>query len=267
MKHKVFILSSFLMTFMLIFSGCCGSKSKEGSCCASQDAQSCAKKQIYEWRIYTLSGDDTALDDYFQKALIPAYNRNNISVGAFKLFNAEDKDQRYLLFVYPCLMTYNKVRQAVWNDAEYQRIARSFFDASAPNPAYSLFETYICEAFDKMPQMRIPDKSRTLFEYRNYGSRNEDANKRKIKMFNTEEIDLFDKVGINSVCYGEVLSGTRMPSLTYLTWYKDDDAYKAAWDAFRVHPDWNQMRVRPEYSNTATNNQGTKLSPMPYSQF
>ena len=265
MKLKVFILLSLFLTSAFIFSSCCESKSKGDACCSTEAA--CVKKQIYEWRIYTVAGDGVALDDYFQKALIPAYNRCNISVGAFKLFAPGEKDQRYLLFVYPCLMTYNKVRQTVWNDAEYQRLARSFFDASAPDPAYSLFETYICEAFDKMPEMRKPDKSRTLFEYRNYGSRNEDANKRKIKMFNTEEIDIFDKVGVNSVCYGEVLSGTRMPSLTYLTWYKDIDAYNAAWGAFRDHPDWIQLRDKAEFKNTATNNQGVKLTPMPYSQF
>ena len=256
MKHKALFLTSFLMMSVFIF---CDSqlKAQTGS----------PKKQIYEWRIYTLTGEGTALDAYFKDALIPAYNRNKVSVGAFKLFKPEEKEQRYLLFVYPDLATYYSVHQAVWDDNTYQSAARAFFEASAPNPAYSAFETYLCEAFDKIPQMRTPDKSRTLFEYRNYWSPNEDANKRKIKMFNTEEIALFDKVGVNSVCYGEVISGTRMPSLTYLTWYKDEETRNAAWSAFSAHPDWNAMRNKPEYKNTATNNQAKLLSPMPYSQF
>jgi len=262
MKNKVFILLSLLLTSAFIFYSCCESKPTE-TC----DEANCSKKQIYEWRIYTLTGEGTALDDYFKDALIPAYNRLNISVGAFKLYEQAEKEQRYLLFVYPCLQTYNMVRQKVWNDAEFQRIAKPFFETSAPNPVYSDFQTYICEAFDKMPEMRIPDKNRTLFQYRNYYSPNEEANKRKIKMFNTEEIDLFDKVGVNSVCYGEILSGTRMPALIYLTWYMDEDAYNKAWDAFRADPDWDRMRVKPEYSNTATNNQIILLAPMPYSQF
>ena len=115
--------------------------------------------------------------------------------------------------------------------------------------------------------MRIPDKSRTLFEYRCYHSPNEDANQRKINMFNVEEIDLFDKVGVNSVCYGEILSGTHMPALIYLTWYKDEATRNSAWDAFGQHPEWREMRGRPEYRNTATRNQVKLLSPMPYSQF
>jgi len=257
MKRKAFILIyTLLMTSAFIFSGCNAEKNKN-----------CSNKQIYEWRIYTLTGDATTLDNYFKETLIPAYNRCNIPVGAFTLYQQEDTAQRYLLFVYPDLKTYNKVRQTVWNDTVFQSAARAFFETTAPNPVYSEYETYLCEAFDKIPQMRMPDKSRTLFEFRRYHSPNEDANQRKIKMFNTEEIDLFDKVGINSVCYGEILSGAQMPALIYLTWYKDEDSHNSAWDAFKNHPDWLRMKDKPEYQNTATNNLSRILSPMAYSQF
>ena len=270
MKNRTFMLLSLLLTSVFVFSSCCcDSKSQGSSCCAStaQDDAGCAKKQIYEWRVYTLTGEGTALDDYFKNALIPAYNRCDVSVGAFTLYNQEEKEQRYLLFVYPCLQTYNKVRQTVWKDQAFQSAARSFFEASAPNPVYSEYETYICEAFDKVPEMRMPDKSRTLFEFRLYHSPNEEANQRKIKMFNVEEIDLFDKVGVNSVCYGEILSGTRMPALIYLTWYKDEATRGTAWAAFGAHPDWERMKSKPEYKNTATNNFSKLLSPLPFSQF
>jgi hypothetical protein len=262
MKYKALYMLCLVMLSTL-FCGCCKSGCKSGS---EGDSP---KKQVYEWRIYTLRGENpTILDDFFRQSLIPAYNRCKISIGAFSPFREDEKDQqRYLLFVYPDLKTYNEVRQAVWNDAEFQRSARTFFETTAPNPVYSVYETYLSEAFDKMPEMRMPDKSRTLFEYRNYYSPNEDANFRKIKMFNVEEIDLFDKVGINSVFYGEVIAGTRMPALIYLTWYKDEAARTDAWNAFRVDPDWDRMRVKPEYRNTATNNQSKLLLPMPYSQF
>ena len=262
MKHRVFIMLTFMLTMTLVLNGC--NSGVKSECCSSG---SCSDKEIYEWRIYTLTGDGVALDDFFKDVLIPAYNRCKVSVGAFSLYKQEEREQRYLLFVYPDLMTYNKVRQTVWNDTDFQNSARSFFEASAPNPVYSEYETYICEAFDKIPNMRVPDKSRTLFEFRCYHSPNEDANQRKINMFNAEEIDLFDKVGINSVCYGEILSGTRMPALIYLTWHKDEATRNNAWDAFGAHPDWRAMRNKPEYRNTATNNQVLLLSPMPYSQF
>jgi hypothetical protein len=257
MKHKVFIPAYLLlMMSTFIFNGC-----------KCEEKKDCLKKQIYEWRIYTLTGDGAVLDDFFKETLIPAYNRCKIPVGAFSLYGQEEKEQRYLLFVYPDLQTYNEVRQAVWNDKDFLDAAGPFFETTAPNPVYSVYETYLCEAFDKMPEMRMPDKSRSLFEYRCYHSPNEDANLRKIKMFNAEEIDLFDKVGIHSVCYGEILAGTHMPALIYLTWHQDEATRTSAWDAFRDHPDWARMKNDPAYQYTATNNQVQLLSPMGYSQF
>lgn len=60
-------------------------------------------------------------------------------------------------------------------------------------PGYSNFETYLCEAFDKIPHVCMPDKNRTMLELRIYHSPNEEANQRKVKMFNVDEIDVFDK--------------------------------------------------------------------------
>jgi len=256
MKHKIFIPLYLILISTLMF-----------ACCSSEKEAEVSKKQIYEWRIYTLTGDGAVLDDFFKETLIPAYNRRNISVGAFSLYNQEEKEQRYLLFVYPDIKTYNEVRQTIWSDKDFLNAARPFFESTAPNPVYSEYETYLCEAFDKIPEMRIPDKSRTLFEFRCYHSPNEDANLRKIKMFNVEEIDLFDKVGINSVCYGEILAGTHMPALIYLTWYKDEVTRNNAWNTFTKDPEWERIKSKPEYKNTATNNIAKLLSPTAYSQF
>jgi hypothetical protein len=131
---------------------------------------------------------------------------------------------------------------------------------------YTGFESYLSEAFNKIPVHRKPDPSRTLFEIRIYQSPNEEANQRKVKMFNVDEIDIFDKVAINSVLYGEILTGPRQPALLYLTWYKDEATRGDAWKKFGDHPDWKRIRGMTEYANTATNNQSILLSPMPYSQ-
>ncbi|MDR2145192.1 MAG: NIPSNAP family protein [Tannerella sp.] len=268
MKFKTVIPLYLMLLSTLAWTGCTPSEKKESE-------PSGTKKQIYEWRIYTLTGDGTALDDFFKETLIPAYNRCNIPVGAFAPYKQETgekpaqevKEQRYLLFVYPDLQTYNAVKQTVWKDSAFLTAAAPFFETTAPNPVYSEYEAFLCEAFDKIPEMRMPDKSRTLFEYRLYHSPNDEANLRKISMFNAEEIDLFDKVGVNSVCYGEILAGTHMPALIYLTWHKDMETRNKAWETFGNHPDWQRMKNDPKYKHTATNNQIQLLSPMPYSQF
>lgn len=224
------------------------------------------KKQIYEWRIYTLNGDGKTLDTFFQEILIPAYNRKKIQVGAFAPYKPEEKGQRLLLLVYPDIATYHSVKKNIWNDPTFRKAAQPFYDTTAPNPVYSNFETYLCEAFDKIPVLQMPDKNRTLFELRTYHSPNEEANQRKVDMFNKDELDIFGEVGVNPVCYGEILAGSRMPALMYLTWYQDEAAHDAAWDKFRVHPDWLRIKGLPEYAHTATNNKSLYLSPMPYSQ-
>lgn len=229
---------------------------------------SSGEKEIYEWRIYTLTGNGESLDAFFASTLIPVFNRNNVKVGAFKLYKLQeaDKDQRHLLFIYPDISTYLRVKNAIWDDPVFRRDAQAFYDTTAPNPVYSNFESYLSEAFDKIPVHRKPDPARTLFEIRIYHSPNEEANQRKVQMFNKEEIDLFDKVGINSVFYGSILAGPRMPALLYLTWYKDEDTRSKAWGEFGNHPDWKRMSGLPAYAYTATNNQSIFLSPLSYSQ-
>lgn len=225
-------------------------------------------KEIYEWRVYTLVGDGNVLDAFFEDTLIPVFNRNNVRVGAFELYKLqeEDKEQRCLLLIYPDIATYLNVKKAIWNDPNFRQKAQTFYDTTASNPVYSNFESYLCEAFDKIPVHRKPDPDRTLFEIRIYHSPNEEANRRKVQMFNKGEIDLFDQVGINSVFYGEILAGSRMPALLYLTWYKDEETRSKAWKQFGSHPDWKKMSALPEYAYTATNNQSILLSPLPYSQ-
>ena len=200
-------------------------------------------KQLYEWRIYTLEGD-----------------------GAFVPYKKEEKERRLLLFIYPDITTYHQVKRTIWDDTVFRKAAQPYFDKTAPNPAYFNFESFLCEAFDKVPSLLMPDKNRTLFELRTYHSPNEEANQRKVAMFNKDEIDVFDKVGINSVCYGEVLAGPIMPAVMYLTWYKDEPTRNAAWDKFRAHPDWQRIKNLPEYAYTATRNTSLLLSPLPYSQ-
>ena len=260
MKHRAFLISYFLLVSAFIFNGF-----------ASENAADTGKKQIYEWRVYTLNADGASLDNFFKETLIPAYNRQKISVAAFSLYKnqvqKQEKEQRYLLFVYPDMETYLNVKQAIRNDQAFLKAAAPFYEKTAPAPVYSDYVTYLCEAFDKIPAMRIPDKSNTLFEFRLYHSPNDDANKRKVKMFNVDEIPLFDEVGITSVCYGEILAGANMPALIYLTCHKDETTRSETWSRFQKHPEWDRMKNDPEYKNTATNNQVRLLSPLSYSQF
>jgi hypothetical protein len=225
---------------------------------------------IYEWRIYTLApgADASLIDDFFANALIPAYGSHGIEVGAFA--PASDYPEfpngaRYLFIAWPDIETYQRVSGQVLRDAAFLRAGAAYFNASAPDPVYTNFETYLCEAF--AGPLRRPAPERGLLELRVYRSPNVEANERKIQMFESGEIAIFDNVGVNVVCFGRTLAGSRMPSLTYLTWYKDAETRAEAWSKFSAHPDWERMRNLPEYANTATDNTSRLLSPMPYSRY
>jgi hypothetical protein len=230
------------------------------------DLNAHSKKEIYEWRIYTLKDSGVDFDNFLSKTLIPAYNRFGVMVGAFSLFKKEEVEKRHILFIYKDIFAYSHVKHAIWEDRVFRAAAQSFYDATAPKPAYANFETYLSEAFDKIPVHRNPDKNRTLLEIRIYRSPNEEANQRKVRMFNVDEINLFDKVGIHSVAYGEVLAGPRNPAVMYLTWYKDEPTRTAAWKRFIESEEWKRISKLPEYAYTATDNTSTFLEPLPYSQ-
>ncbi|MDR1499932.1 MAG: NIPSNAP family protein [Tannerellaceae bacterium] len=223
-------------------------------------------KEIYEWRIYTLNeGKAVAFDAFMGGTLIPAYNRLQITVGAFAPYKPSDKTQRFYLFKHPDLTAYHEAKASIWQDKVFREAAQPFYDETAVSPAYSVYDLYLCEAFDRVPRLIAPSDKHTVFEFRNYRSPNEEANQRKIDMFNVDEIPVFDATGISSVCYGEVLSGPRMPSLIYLTSYDNEPARDAAWGRFSAHPDWARIRSLPQYAHTATDNVNVLLSPLPYS--
>ena len=268
MKRRNFIKAAGALSVVSATSMASTLKTGSGSFDVSETSVVSAAKEIYEWRIYTLTGDGQSLDSFFENTLFPAYKRKNIKAGAFKLLKPKEgeKEQRHVLFIYPDIATYLTVKKTIWDDKEFRQKAQDFYDTTAPKPVYSNMESYLSEAFDKIPVHRKPDPSRTILEVRVYKSPNEEANQRKIKMFNVDEIAAFDKTGVNSVLYGEIMAGPRMPALIYLTWFKDEATRAEAWANFEKHPDWKRMSKLPEYAYTATNNQSILLSPLSFSQ-
>ena len=93
-------------------------------------------------------------------------------------------------------------------------------------------------------------KSR-LFELRIYESHSARANRKKIEMFNSGEIDIFRKTGLRPVFFGEAIAGARLPNLTYLLVFDDMAARERHWAEFVAHPDWKELSAKPEYANAA----------------
>jgi hypothetical protein len=151
-------------------------------------------------------------------------------------------------------------------DPGFTEASRAYNSIPASEAVYNRYESFLLEAFDKMPSLARPAEKKGLFELRIYESASEDAGRRKISMFNNEELALFLKVGLHPVFFGRILAGGYMPALMYMVGFKDMADRDAAWGRFGAHEEWNTMRVKPEYADTVSNIHKIFLTPAEYSQ-
>ena len=241
--------------------------SATGTAMASEIAPP-ASKEIYEWKVYHFKngGAKSKIDGFYKDALIPFLNKKGVKVGAFGEYGQSEPPVIYYLHIYPSMTEYHAIKKDLWKDNGFMQSARKYFDTTAESGTFTRFETYLLEAFDAIPQLRKPSKERTLFELRTYESNNEEAGQRKIKMFNSEELALFDQAGLNCVFFGEILAGPQMPALIYMVSYKDMEERKAGWKKFGESAGWNVLKNKTEYANTVSVVNKIFLIPLDYSQ-
>lgn len=237
-----------------------------GSLAASPAPQS--EKDFYELKVYQFSGGGgvNQLKKYYTEAVIPFLNKRGAKVGLFGEYSLEDPPKVYVLHAHKSPADYWDAVQAMKTDKTFLEAGKSYFDLPASQPVFERYETFLMEAFDSIPQFKTPDKNRGLLELRTYESYNEDAFRRKVKMFNMEELPLFEKVGLHPVFFGELLAGRYMPALTYMLWFKDMDERTANWAKFSASDEWKIMRDKPEYADTVSKVKKIFLTPLDISQ-
>lgn len=220
------------------------------------------EKELYEIRTYEIAwrGNTKLLMEYLKETLKPAL----MAVGCtgFMLFeevgNTTPKKIRAFIS-YPNAATYVKA-QSLQSDATFLTASKAY--ATFEKPIYERYSSSLLLAFDGMPKMTAPVTDASVFEMRIYEGYNEDAVRRKIMMFNDEEIPLFFKVGLNPVFFGEMISGPHRPCLVYMLNFKDMDAHGMAWKKFIASPEWNEMKDKPKYANTLSNIRNYFLKPV-----
>lgn len=257
MKRRNFIKASAIVA----------TASATGSVIASPATPS-VKKEIFEMRVYsyTSGAGKSKVDSFYQKALIPYLNKKGVKVGAFGEYGMSEPPTGYFLLIYPSISEYLQIKNELWNDKTFMDAASSYFESTAQIGSYFRYKTYLMQAFDGMPQLIFPSKERKLIELRTYESNNEEAGQRKIKMFNSEEINIFKSVGLNLVFFGEIMAGPQMPALMYMLSYGDMKERDDKWKKFSDSDAWNQLKVKSEYANTVSVVNKVFLVPLDYSQ-
>ncbi|NBB18502.1 NIPSNAP family containing protein [Runella sp. CRIBMP] len=233
-------------------------------------AQSVKKndKEVYELRSYeTKMGGMGRLEAYIQTVLMPALNRMGASkVGVFKEMSKDDPAKLHVLIAYATQEQYFQIHGQLKTDADYLSAADTYLKTPVDKATFDRMGSSLMVAFDGMPKLATPVKEPRIMELRTYESYNEDAARRKIKMFNEGEIAVFNKVKLNIVFFGEVLIGPRMPCLTYMLTFKNMEERNANWAQFSADPDWKQLSQAPEYANTVSRIARIFLEPTAYSQ-
>jgi hypothetical protein len=228
-------------------------------------------RDVYELRKYAIADEvqKQGLDRFLKDAAIPALNRIGIApVGVF--YPEKEISPVYVLLRHPSLESVLTSTPALLADAEYRSRGSEFLNAPADKPAFQRMESSLLQAFKGMSTLETPVKSPgRIFQLRIYESPSVQTGQKKIEMFNDAgEINIFRRVGLHPVFFGEALVGARMPNLTYMLAFESGDELKANWSKFGGDPDWKRLSKMPEYADKAILSGITNLilKPAEYSQ-
>jgi len=219
------------------------------------EGTSSSHRQFYELREYELVrlNRQEFLDQYLRYALIPALNRAGAEpVGVFKEIKARYPGRMLLLIPYESGRDFFKVKEELAENKIFRKASEKYNSLSVDDSVYTRYTTYLLQAISGFPELKIPSGEPKVFELRNYQSYSEDAAKRKIEMFNREELALFDEVGLSPLFFGKVLAGDTMPSLTYMLSFNDIDERDKRWKEFDESEAWKAMKDKPEYANSVS---------------
>jgi hypothetical protein len=246
MKRRSFVKASLLSGSLASLAPLTGFGAKD------TEVQKKSNQEFYELRIYTFK-DETQqklVQDYFSTAAIPALNRlGSRNIGVFTELKPTGTTKLYVIIPFKSLDAYLNVNDKLFRDAAYMQAGAAYLNAPATEPAYQRIESSLLRAFTKMPTLEIPGRKPRIFELRRYESASETAGQKKIEMFNTGEIDIFKRVGLTPVFFGETLIGLQRPNLTYMLTYDDMDEHDRNWKIFSSDPEWKKISSIPEYAN------------------
>lgn len=228
-----------------------------------------SQSEIYELRVYEMEFFKPAniLHDYFENALIPALNRHGVSnVGAFEELGEALPKKIYLLIAYKNMQAQQDVVDGLETDNQFKLDAQSYMASPQESIPFKRIESTFMRSVSGFPNLVKPADNSRVFELRIYLSYNEDALRRKVKMFNDSEFGIFKEVGLNTVFFGANISGNQLPCLTYLLAFKDMEEHDQAWSKFGPHPEWQRIIKLDDYANSMNDIIRVFLKPMLYSQ-
>jgi hypothetical protein len=232
--------------------------------------------EYYQIKVYHLKNDAQVqrVEDYLQKAFLPGMHKAGISnIGIFKPIQQDSSDRKiYVVVPYPSLAEIPFVEDGMFKDKKFLASAADYVNAPHNDPPFERLETILLKAFSHQPRMQTPalkgPPDQRVYELRSYEGHTEKIFQNKVKMFNEGgEVALFKRLGFNAVFYGEVIAGSRMPNLMYMTTFENQADRDAHWKAFGADAEWKKLSSMPEYQNNVSKINIHFLRPTSYSDY
>lgn len=231
------------------------------------------KRQYYELKKYNLKNTDQLklVNEYLSGKYIPALNKSGINaVGVYQVMDSLDRSALHMLVPYQSVQHFQEVKLGVDAELSDALLKSKYMNTGSDTPAYQRTESSLMIAFEGHPMLKNPSnntgKSERIYELRIYESYNEHKANKKVEMFNSGEIDIFDKTGLHTVFFGQSFIGDKLPNLTYMLHFESMEERDENWKAFIEHPQWKKMSKDPQYKNTVSNITQVFLKPLTYSQ-
>ncbi len=240
-------------------------------------------REYYEIRRYRLADEDNrqTVLAYLENALAPALARAGIDrVGVFGVEPSAREDDEpvdpvdalsvWVIIAFPTIGDFAALKPTLEADAEYLQAAAPMYTSSGEAaPIHQRVESWLLRAFEGMPVMELPAQTAAgedrIFELRLYESRDEDAARRKVHMFDNGEIDIMRDVDMAPLLFAELLIGPEAPALIYILSAPDMASHREHWQAFAVHPEWLRMRGMDYYKGTVSGIRSVFLRPTAFS--
>lgn len=233
-------------------------------------------REYYEIKVYRVATNEQVqkVDAFLKDAYLPALHRAGIAqAGVFHLAtNDTAVDKRVYVFIpLKSLDQVSTLEDLLINDAALAKAGDKYWNAAFDATPYTRMESIVLKAFPLMPKYKAPElsgnKTDRVYELRSYEGPTEKLYRKKVEMFNKGgEIALFNRLGFNAVFYAEVIAGSRMPNLMYMTSFNNREEREAHWNTFKMDPEWKKLSALDEYQHVVSRNETLLLNPAEFSE-
>ncbi|HTD94365.1 MAG TPA: NIPSNAP family protein [Chitinophagaceae bacterium] len=233
------------------------------------------RHEFYQLTIihFQTAAQEHSIDSFLQQAYLPALHKEGVEkIGVFK-GRANDTSANKIICVVIPVRAFDKLFQlsaALAKNKDYQAASTPYADAPYSSPPYTRIENILLQDFPtetplQAPSLNGPRKDR-VYELRSYESPTEKLFQNKVKMFTAgDEIGLFKRLNFNAIFYGQVIAGSKMPNLMYMTSFENMADRDAHWKSFGDDQQWKKLSALPEYQHNVSHIDITFLYPVEYS--